>query len=120
VQGTSFAFRFDQDGKFRGIDQAGAFYDGAWKAKPRSRTPKVSVELEDNAEARSPTFLAKSFDQLGGDPKTLVLTELPRIDVRTDKKGATTARIKVVFQIEVDGSLVRGTYTAKLHEAAPK
>jgi hypothetical protein len=117
VQGTSFAFRFDQDGTFRGIDEAGVFYDGAWKAKPRSRTSKVSVELEDNAEARSPTFLAKSFDQLGGDPKTLVLTELPRIDVRTDKQGASIARIKVVFQIEVDGSLVRGTYTAKLHEA---
>jgi hypothetical protein len=115
-RGAAFAFRLHEGGAFRGIDQLGQLYDGAWQARS-ARGSKLRVELAAGAEPALEALLAESVEALGADPATLRLAGPAQIELRTAKGGALGGRVKLAFELDVEGRTRRGSYVARLHEA---
>ena len=62
-------------------------------------------------------LLAESVAALGADPATLRLAGPARIELRTAKGGAFGGRIKLAFELELEGRTLRGSFVARLHQA---
>jgi hypothetical protein len=115
-RGAAFAFRLGEDGSFLGIDELGQLYDGAWRARS-ARGTKLELALHAGADQALVRLLQRQLDVTGAGAETLHLTAPARIELRSGKEGTLVGRIRLAFEVELEGRARRGRYSAKLHEA---
>jgi|GEM_PF-5519501 len=112
---ATFAFRLGA-GAFESLDPIGQLYAGAWNARD-ARGRKLRLHLPPEASGDLERLLAASAEDLGPGVEGFRLAGPARIELRLAAGGAVVGKVVVRFEAEVDGTLRRGSYVAKLRSA---